>query len=132
MTTHWRPSTPELSFWLRANAIFSAASGGVVLLASAALPGLLGAGSPPFYLVLGAGLLLFAARLWQLSGSEVPRWEAGAVVAADLFWVLGSIVVVASDLLTPVGDGVVSVVAVIVGIFAVGQWRATLLLPERP
>lgn len=117
-------SLPRLSAWLRANALFSAGSGAAIALASSLLPGALGVGGVILYLALGIGLVLYGAWLWALSRSEVQRGEGLAVVAGDVAWVLGSAALVASGALTPGGTWTVAAAAVVVGVFAIGQWRA--------
>lgn len=116
--------TRRLSGWLRANAIFSAVSGAIMALAYPALPELIGVGGRVLYLLLGIGLVLYAVWLWILSRGRVTHADGLAVVAGDVLWVVGTVALMASGALTTVGLWIVGAVAVVIGIFAVGQGRS--------
>lgn len=118
-----RPSS-ALAGWLRANALFSALSGALILILHTGLPGFLGAGQPRHFLALGVGLVLYGAHLAWLANRSVGRARVLAVVLGDVAWVLASAVLLASDWLTRPGDLVVGGVALVIAVFAVGQWTA--------
>lgn len=112
-----------LQRWLAANALFSGASGLAILVTSGRLPALLGAGGRAFYLALGALLCLYAVGLWRVSRRAVDPLEGRLIVAGDVIWVLGSAALIGTGLLTPTGALIVSAVALVIAVFAVGQWR---------
>lgn len=88
------------------------------------LPELLGAGTTPLYLIIGAFLATFGIRLMLLARSEdIPRKEALVIVAGDWGWVVGSVVVIGMGILTTLGAALVAGTAVVVGAFAVWQGR---------
>jgi hypothetical protein len=109
-----------LRAWLTANALFSGTSGAGIAIASGSLPGILGAGGRMLYVIMGAMLCLYGLRLWWLSRRPLDPREVRVIIGADALWV-GSIVVVVTGTLTPVGDLLVGAVAVVVGALAVGQ-----------
>ena len=81
---------------LRANAAFSAATGGLLI----ALPGrwaaVFGPPYPAAYAALGSALLAFAAVVaWASRDIARRRTLVGAIVAADGLWVLATPVVMA-------------------------------------
>lgn len=126
-TTH---ETPEraglrpLRLALRSNAAFCSLSGAAIAAGAGTLPGLLGAGTARFYLVLGIFLVLYGAQLFFLSRRDrIRRLEGILVVAGDAAWVVGSAVVAAVGILTPAGVALVLVTAAVVGGFAVWQGR---------
>lgn len=99
------------------NAVFSAVSGLVLLLATE--PAAAWLGVPEVWLLrsLGGGLVAFGAGLLLLARSDRPR--RGLVVAAsasDFAWVAGSALLLLGfpDLLTPDGRAAVAGVAVVV------------------
>jgi len=100
---------------LRANAIFSAAAGAVLLLAATPLSGWLGIEPGWVLRVVGAGLLGFAATL--------ERTPVRLVIASDIAWVVGSAVLLAvgTPHLTPAGWWTIMVIADIVAAFAMLQ-----------
>ena len=107
--------------WLTANALFSGASGAVIIAASGTIPSLIGAGGRVLYVMLGALLCLYGMRLWWLSRRPLDAGEVRVIVGADVLWVLSSVTVMAAGMLTPVGDLIVGTVGAAVGVFAVGQ-----------
>jgi hypothetical protein len=118
------PRRPRLAAWLTANSFFSVGSGAAIALASPLLPELLGVGGRILYLAVGIGLVLYGAWLWTLARGAVKRAEGVAVVVGDVVWVVGSAALVASGALTPEGTWIVAAAAGVVGVFAIGQWRA--------
>lgn len=118
-----RPSS-LFAGWLLANALFSALSGALILILHTGLPGFLGAGQPRHFLALGAGLVLYGAHLAWLAKRSVGRARVLAIVLGDVTWVLASAALLASDWLTRAGDLVVGGVALVIAVFAVGQWTA--------
>lgn len=128
------PDRPgPLGPWLLANAFFSIASGGAIAVSSGSLPAFLGVGGTALYLVLGVGLVLYGGRLWTLSRRDVGPIEGWTIVAGDLLWVVGSAALLAAGVFTPSGAWLVTMVAVVIAVFAVGQGAAIItLVRSRP
>jgi len=108
---------------LRGNAAFSTLSGLAALVFAGPLAPWLGVpDAAPWLRALGVGLVAFAAGLvWLASREEVPSGTAWGVVAADLGWVLGTVPLVAADLLSRPGDWLAVGIADFVLLFAVLQ-----------
>lgn len=106
---------------LSVNALTSAATGAVLALGGVWLDDALGA--PAVVLVgVGFGLVLFAAGIGvALTRPRRLRSTARAIVAADLVWVAGAAVVVPAEVLTPLGDVLLTVVSMLVAGFAAAQ-----------
>jgi len=115
------PDDRLLRYSLRGNAAFSTVCGITGLLAANSLGAALGI--PPVQLTsLGVQLLIFAAALVWLSSRPVIRpGLAMAVVVADALWVVGTVPVLVSGLLTPAGNWTAFAVANVVALFAVLQ-----------
>jgi hypothetical protein len=121
-------SFKEKSFLQRAllgNAAFSGISGLVMVLAASATSQLLGLGNPLILVIVGAILLLYMPILvWLSNQSPVPAHFAWEVIALDVVWVLGSLVLIFTDLapLTSSGKWAIALIADIVFVFAVLQY----------
>ena len=108
---------------LRGNAAFSTLSGLTFVLASDALADAVGLGDARILTVTGVQLLGFAALLVYLaSRATLHLPTAMLIVWADLAWVVGTIPVVALDLLNRTGSIGAVAIADIVLIFAVLQY----------
>ncbi len=115
---------------LTANGVFSTLSGLTMLLFSGALANLIGLSEPRILLGLGVGLLLFGGSLLlHRYRNSVRKSEAYIISLMDLFWVIGSIVlvVVAPSIFSSAGIVVVLAVAAVVLTFfemqALALWR---------
>ena len=118
-----RPNDRLLRISLRANAAFSATCGAALLAAPAALAGVLGVAPPILISSLGAQLLLFAGLLVLLASRPSIRLAlAMAVVLADLFWVAGTVPLVAGGVLSQTGNWVALAIADVVLLFAILQF----------
>jgi multisubunit Na+/H+ antiporter MnhC subunit len=124
------PQAKLLPWALRANAIFCALSGLLMLVAARPLAGFLGWPDPLALSVAGGVLILYApGLLWTAAQSPVPRSLAITAVVLDLAWVAGSLVLVFGPwaLFTTGGRWAVLAVADIVAAFAVvqtyGLWK---------
>lgn len=107
---------------LRGNAAFSILSGTGFALGSGAIAAFLGEVAPLLVLAIGLQLLVFAAALlWLASRPAVSLPLAVTVIAADLLWVLGTVVVLSAGVFTSHGGGAAMGVAGIVLLFAVLQ-----------
>jgi hypothetical protein len=92
-----------------------------MLAAPAVVAGWLGWGSETVIMVIGAFLLLFAARLsLAIRARQLLRWEARAIVFGDVAWVIGSVVLVTlfHDRFSFTGALLVLSTALVVGLFA--------------
>ena len=109
---------------LGANAGFSALSGVVLIAFHGPLDRFIGLGLPWLLIVLGAGLLGFAALIaLNLRRTRISRTEAWLTVASDIAWVAGSAVILLGfpDLLDTGGKWLVALAAVGVADFALLQ-----------
>jgi hypothetical protein len=124
---------------LGANGIFSLLTGGACLMAPSAIaslifvasPSLFGLSSSTLVVELGLGLMGFGALvLWTASQPQLHRGRAKLITFMDAGWVLGSIGLLAltSDIWTPAGFAIVSIVAIAVALFALDQALGLVLL----
>ena len=112
---------------LRANATFSATTGVTMLLLARPGAEWLGFEWPWVLVLVGVGLLLFAADLALLSRKNpIPRQRTILVIAGDVGWVLGSALLLLGwpQLFNSLGRWVVLGVALVVTLFAVLQTQA--------
>jgi len=123
-----RNSSPIRSI-LYANAIFSGVSGLLFIIASQPIARFLGINIPLAILMLGVGLVGYAALLYlNASRPEISRSFVLFAVVADSVWVLLSIILLLTNWLplTVSGRWVVGIVAALVDVFATLQffeWR---------
>lgn len=121
-------STSGKSFLQRAllgNAAFSGVSGLVMVLAAGSISEFLGLGNPVILVITGVLLLLYMPILvWLATQSPVPGHFAWEVIALDLLWVIGSLVLIFTDLvpLTTGGKWAIAITADIVALFAILQY----------
>ena len=123
---------------LTANAAFSALSG--VVLAAGSAPIADFADTPTWVpLVVGAGLLPFAALVLTVARSEpLPRPAVQAVLAADIAWVVGAalLIVAGPTLLSTGGKVALAAVSLVVADFAIleaiGLRQLEASAPRRP
>jgi len=119
-------NTHPLLSALRLNAIFSGTSAVFLLVAAPWIAAQLGLpGSLPVYIV-GGFLMLFALQLANIVRSgNIRTWEVGGIIAGDLAWVLGTVVLVGMfySSLTTVGLLMVDIIALAVLAFAILQIR---------
>ena len=122
MTTTTAPPAPSLlRLALRLDAVVTAANGAAYLLAAPLLDGLLGL--PAGWLRgVGVFLLLFGVGVWAVAARPTPP-AVGPVVAANVLWAAGSLVVAAAGIGSPTTVGTVWTVlqAVVVAAFAALQ-----------
>ncbi len=124
-----RAAAPKSSAFLRrtlaANATFSALSGAAMIALAGPLDRFMGLGQSWLLIVIGVGLLGFAALIGlNARRPQMNRAEASLTVASDAAWVLGSVIVVFGfpDLLSTGGKLLVAVGAVAVADFALFQY----------
>lgn len=106
------------------NAVFSGASGLLGVIMPDAIATLLGGVIPSIVLVLGIGLMGFAVIVaWVAYTQPLPAWPVGTIIALDLGWVAGSVVLLATySALSAMGWWLVLDLAVIVALIAGAQW----------
>lgn len=111
---------------LKLNAYFSGISSIIMFAAGPWVATQLGLpGAMPVYLTAGV-LALFALQLFNIVRTgTIRRWEVTGIIAGDLAWVIGTIVLVAIyfESLTGVGLLLVDLVALVVLFFAIQQIR---------
>lgn len=110
---------------LRGNALFSAISGLIALLAAQSVATFTGIEAPVFFVVLGIVLILYAADLWWIATREtIDRRFAWAAIVLDILWVAGSIVILLSGWisLTAAGGWAIALLAETVAIFSILQY----------
>jgi hypothetical protein len=109
---------------MRGNALFSAVSGLVSLLAAGPLAAFMGLQPPLIFVVLGLLLLAYAALLTAVtSGEQVERKYGLAATVMDVAWVAGSVLILLTGQpeLTVAGRWTVGLLAEAVAFFAVWQ-----------
>ncbi len=111
---------------LWANAVFSSASGLLLV----AMPGWwatrIGVGPPWLLAGLGIGLVAFAGLVLWAAARPVDRQAAVAgIIAADVGWVLATplVMVAGASQLTAFGQALLAGVAGVVALLGVLQWR---------
>lgn len=118
------PRSTTLRRAMRGNALFSAASGLVSLLAARPLAAFMGLQPPLVFVVLGILLLVYAALLAAVTnGEQVERKYGLAATVMDVAWVTGSILIllIGQPELTTAGRWTVALLAEAVAFFAIWQ-----------
>jgi hypothetical protein len=128
ITSTTAPSTRSLSLplALQLDAAVTGANGIAYLLGASLLDGVLGVEATSLRST-GAFLAVYAVAVAAIGFRRpVPRTAAMAVVAANVLWAAGSLVVAATDAGTPDATGTVWIVmqAAVVAAFAGLQWAA--------
>ncbi len=117
---------------LQADAIFSGLSGALAIFDAAPIAALLGFTTPsatPIVMVIGLGLLVWAAlSLWLSTRSKLTRGLVFTIVEGNLLWVLATIILLVSGWLpfSTTGKWAIALVADVVGLLALWQyigWR---------
>lgn len=109
---------------LLGNAAFSASCGALIMIFDARITGLMSNLEHHLW-PLGIMLLGFSASLvWFSTRPTVSSASVNAVIAADMAWVAGTVVLLAGwhGLLTPAGVWILAAVALLVFAFAELQW----------
>jgi hypothetical protein len=115
----------KLRLALRLNAGFSSLSALVILFSHASLGDLMGVASP-MLLTAALGLGAFAAHLIftaARSDSAKLRAESLRHSIADFAWVVASIAIMISGVLTPAGGWLLAAVSLPVLALGIAQWR---------
>jgi uncharacterized membrane protein HdeD (DUF308 family) len=125
MVENMTPTTAlqRLRLVLAANAAFSVVGGAIALLAGSWVSRDLGIDHVALTRILGAGLVLFGVAVALVSRASERRMvpESLLISLADAAWVVGTVVVVASGVLTTSGNVVASLIALAVADFGVSQ-----------
>jgi hypothetical protein len=91
----------------------------------------LGVSPPALLAAVGGGLVLYAAGLfWTARRLPIPDAAAWAAIVLDLGWVVGSVAVIEVGMLSPIGTGLVALVAAVVLTFAVLQFVGVRQTPR--
>ena len=110
---------------LLGNAAFSGISGLFMVFAAGPISQFLGLNNPFILTIIGIVLLVYVPFLvWLANQSPVPNWMAWLVIELDVLWVIGSLILIFTNLvpLTTGGKWAVAITADIVTIFAVLQY----------
>jgi hypothetical protein len=109
---------------LLVNGVATAMTGIAAVVGAPWLPSVLGPASPALLAAIGVGLVVFAGVLLSQARRETidPR-VAWTIALMDLAWVIASVVVVETGMLTIVGNVIVAAVAAVVLVFAVLEIR---------
>ena len=109
---------------LMTNGISTALFGLALLVAPGPLAPLLGVPGPGILAAAGAGLLVYAAGLFVTAAQQpISPAAAWTAIVMDVGWVIGSVILLEIGVLTPIGSGLVSLVAAVVLVFAALQYR---------
>ncbi|ROQ21555.1 polyketide cyclase/dehydrase/lipid transport protein [Marinimicrobium koreense] len=115
--------------FLALNATFSLAIGGDLLVASGSVSEMIFSGQhswlPLALRILGAGLLMFACVLFLMASNRfITKMQVLVITMMDVGWVIASagLLFMIPEFFTDTGQSLVSVVAAVVAIFAVGQY----------
>ena len=121
-----RNEAPLLFAAIRANAVFSSVCGALMALGSAWVAGWLGITANWVLVALGAGLLLFALRLYLIGrAGEIDRAEAWTIIGGDLAWVAFSAAMLLGYAMSfsSTGRWLIGGTALVVLTFALLQWQ---------
>lgn len=117
---------------LTANGAFSLLSGLAMLLTASTLAGLIGVAEPRWLIAIGAGLVGFGGHLlWLVRRKRIRHSDAIAISAADLAWVVGSLLLVALWPGQFTGFGIVAVLSVALIVLAFFELQAYALWQHR-
>lgn len=108
------------------NALFSAVSGGLFSVASTAVATFMGVDAPLAVMIIGISLLVYAVLIvFYATRPTIALAFVLFAVIVDTLWVLLSVALLVSNIvpLSVAGVWAVVIVAVIVGGFAVAQYR---------
>src|SRR5688500_13919408 len=106
---------------LQADALASGLSGALLIMAAKPLAAFIGVGLPLPLIVTGVFLLLYAGALLQQAAQDtLSRRFVTAVIVINIAWVVGSSLILLTDLvpLTTAGNWAVAIVADLVAVFA--------------
>ncbi len=123
-----------LRYALKANSLFSTASGLVLALGGPWLASVIGVGPAWLYRSIGVGLVLYGIGLWlNANRTEINLTEVRWALAMDWLWVIGSAaVVLLAPTINDAGVWIVGIVALVVADFAVVQGLGMRRLRKHP
>lgn len=118
------PHARPLRIALLANALFAAATGSFILVTPATVVDLLGIAYHPILTAIGVGLVVFALDLaHQATRSRISTWRAAYATALDLAWVVGTVVVLATQHQSFTMTGVAIIAAVGALVLGFATWQ---------
>jgi hypothetical protein len=110
---------------MQADAAVSGASGFLLTLLPGPLSALIGLAEPDYLLVVGIGLIGYAAwLLFSARRPEVNLWAGRTVILLNVLWVAGSaaLLLAAPGMFNSLGQWLVGLVALVVADFALVQY----------
>ncbi len=115
----------NLQMSLAANATFSSISGLVLILMHQKISELFHLENSTVFWIIGIGLLLFSMTI-LLQIKKQNRNRVLLIIAQDLLWVVGSVLllILKPFSISSFGNTAIGIVAVIVFIFAILQWKS--------
>ena len=121
-----------LRYALKANSLFSTASGLVLALGGPWLASVVGVGPGWLYRAIGVGLVLYGIGLWvNAKRAEIDLTEVRWALAMDWLWVIGSVaLVLLAPTINQAGVWIIGIAGVVVADFAVMQWLGMRRLHE--
>ena len=116
-------NTRNLRLALKANAAFSIAGGLVAVIGGSWISREFGIDHVVLTEALGLGLVVFGAFVFQVSlaSDRTVVKESALISAGDIGWVIGSVVVILTGVLTTTGNVTTGIVALAVADFATTQ-----------
>ncbi len=125
MATQAQQAPSLLRNALRANAVFSGISGLTMTVGAAQIANLMGTGNTLFYVIIGIGLLIFAADLFYFTRHpKISATFAWLAIIGDMIWVIASAIILLTDAfnVSVTGQWLLFIVGDIVLIFAIAQY----------
>lgn len=108
------------------NAVFSTTSGTVLILFSNPIAAIFSLKTGLPLQLIGTALLAFVFQLiWTRSKFPIPPFAVKGIIFQDLIWVLGSLILIIWNpfLISTLGLWIISIIAIIVFMFAWLQWK---------
>ena len=123
-------SSQTLRRALKGNALFSLLSGIVILIFTKQLANVMSMSGTMSLYIVGSALILFGISLFADARREtINKKSATSTIVMDMVWVAGS----CAALIVPLGlsgsaKGLITVTALIVGFFAIWQWKGLQII----
>lgn len=116
----------KLKQWLLTNVSFSTICGVLMIGLNQSLQDLMGFSNSLILPIVGANLFVFAIFIfWITTKLKNRRQLVSIIVGMDFIWVLGSVLLLVLQpfSLTNMGNIIIGIIAILVGILAIQQYR---------